>query len=169
MPFTFRLESVLKYRQRIVDSKGREVSVAQAALAAVGVRLRELENEIQRQLEGAPGYDLRVQDMVAKTAWLEFLDTRRQELQGEMERAQAALAAARQELNAAWRDLEVLKQLKRRRKSEWMREMETLERKELDEIGQIRADRARRSELATRGEQLAPGEDEACTLVTAAI
>ncbi len=158
MAFTFRLESVLKYRQKIVDDRGREVSVAQAALAAVQSDLRELDREIRCHLEGPTGRDLRVQDMVAKTAWLEFLGRRRRKLQGEMESAREVLARTREELNSAWRDLEVLKQLKQRRKSEWLREMETLERKELDEIGQIRADRARRSELAARGEQLAPGD-----------
>ncbi len=155
MGFSFRLASVLKYRQRIVDQEGREVALAQQTVAAAQARLRELEGEIQRHLDRTGGQDLRIRDMAAKAAWLEYLGHERERLQARLAQARLELAKAQARLNEAWRDLEVLKQLESKRRGEWVREQEVAARKELDEIGQIRAERARRSEIAARGEQLA--------------
>lgn len=147
MGFSFRLESVLRYRQRIVDQQGREVALAQAHVRVCQGRLDDLESEISRCFEtdaSLSGHGLRMQDMVAKTVWLEYLRNRQNELTEDLNRARTLWREARANLEAAWRDLEVLEQLKTKQKSDWEKEMVALERKEMDEIGQIRADQARR-------------------------
>ncbi len=155
MGFTFRLESVLKFRQRIVDKQGHEVALAQAQVTACRTRLADLERNIAQHMmeaSGQLGSGLRVQDMVAKTVWLEHLRQLKKEMDAELVESTRELLAARTRLNAAWRDLEVLEQLKIKQGSDWLEHIEAVERKELDEIGQIRADRARRSNLAAFGE-----------------
>lgn len=150
MPFTFRLQSVLKYRKRIVDDKGRAVAVAQGEVARWHARQTELEAEINACLNEQQSAGLKVQDLVAKTAWLEHLRSRRTELESELSRARLELAAAQEELQASWRDLEVLKQLRQKQEMAWFADQEIRERKELDEIGQIRSERAWRSNLAPK-------------------
>ncbi len=68
----------------------------------------------------------------------------------EQERAAAlvAVAAAREALQAAWRDREVLVQLRARREREWAEAQRRRETAELDEIGGQRRARARRIEVA---------------------
>ncbi len=51
-------------------------------------------------------------------------------------------------LNEAWRDQEVLERLKQKQKEEWQEQQRKFENQELDEIGQIRADRQRREKVS---------------------
>lgn len=155
MGFKFRLESVLKYRQRIVDQQGREVALAQAKVQEWKVRLEKMDREIFSHLSTGnrqSGGGLKVQDMVAKTVWLEHLRHQKDSLVKGLRESEMKLQRARENLKAAWQDLEVLEQLKTKQDSQWAEEIETRERKDLDEIGQIRAERARRSNLALSGE-----------------
>jgi len=119
-------------------------------VARWNARRMELDAEINAYLNQHQSPGLKVQDLVAKTAWLEHLRRRRQELEAGLSLARMQLAAAREELQASWRDLEVLKQLRQRQELAWLADQETRERKELDEIGQIRSDRASRSIFALK-------------------
>jgi len=150
MPFTFRLQSVLKYRQRIVDDKGRAVAEARGEVARWAGRLNEIDAEIRDQEDGRQVGGLNVRDLVAKTAWLEHLRRRRRDCERGLTGAREQMEAAREELRSSWRDLEVLNQLRQKQERAWTAEQEALERKELDEIGQIRSARAQRSELASK-------------------
>ncbi len=155
MGFKFRLESVLKYRQRIVDQQGREVGLAQAHVHDWKSRLEQMDREILLHLGGGnnmTGGGLKIQDMVAKTIWLEHLRHQKNTLIKGLRDSEAKLLLARNKLKAAWQDLEVLEQLKTKQGNQWAEKIAIKERKELDEIGQIRADRARRSNLALFGE-----------------
>lgn len=156
MGFTFRLEAVLKFRQRTVDRQSREVADAGRSVQAVAARLAEMEMQFQRELgdPAAGGSRIRVQDLMVKAAWLEYLRGRRRNLESELAVARGRLAAAQEKLKEAWRDLEVLQRLKRKQHAAWVKQIQKQENKDLDEIGQIRADRRRRSILARQSEQL---------------
>ncbi len=146
MAFRFRLESVRRYRRRIVDDKGRAVALARQEAARCRTRRDEIEAELRREMEAPTGKRLRVSDLLAKTRWLEHLRSRLKACDQELAAAETRLAGALSELNAAWRDLEVLNQLRKRQKAAWLEELSRRERRDLDEIGQIRAEARRRQE-----------------------
>ncbi len=149
MGFAFRLEKVLKYRQRIVDLQARRVALAQKKVGALAAIRNGLDRSVAAQLADHPGAGpLLVWDLQAKTAWLGHLRRKIAGVDKELKVARGELLREQENLNAAWRDLEALQQLRRKQKAAWIHEQETREGKELDEVGQIRADRARRSILA---------------------
>ena len=156
MGFAFRLEAVLKFRQRAVDRQSREVADAGRVVQLVTGQLVELEQRFQREVDDSAGgaREIRIQDLMVKAAWLEYLRGQRQDLEGELARARRQLAAAQEKLTEAWRDLEVLERLKRKQFAAWVQKIQKQESKDLDEIGQIRADRRRRTNLARQPEQL---------------
>lgn len=156
MGFVFRLESVLNYRRRLVDRQSQEVAAAGRLVRLVAGQLAELDLRFQAALEDDPGGrgGIRVQDLMVKAAWLGHLRGQRRGIEGELARARERLAQAQGKLTEAWRDLEVLERLKRKQHATWLQRREKLESKAMDEIGQIRADRRRRSNLAPPGEQV---------------
>ena len=157
MGFSFRLESVMNYRQRIVDQQGKRVAEARRRVSVIQERLDALVRDLNDQMRD-PSHDgrgeLRVQDLLAKAAWLEHLGQKREALTEDLRGAQQVLAGEQENLNEAWKDLEILEQLRKRQKTAWLTEQDRQEGKDLDEIGQIRADQARRSILALKEEQL---------------
>ncbi|MBU2502854.1 flagellar export protein FliJ [bacterium] len=149
MGFDFRLEKVLRYRQRLVDQQARRVALAQKRVGELTAARTELDRSVAAEMAGHPGAGpLLVKDLQAKTAWLEHLRRKIADVDAGLNEARNELLREQESLNAAWRDLEALQQLRRKQKAAWIHEQETRESKELDEVGQIRADRARRSILA---------------------
>lgn len=150
MAFHFRLQKVLDHRQMIVDRKSRDVGEAARAVAAVNTRLQQVATDIRTTLQdpAAGAVDLDVDRSRRRRYWLDLLERRSGQLAGELATAQAELEKRRALLTAAWRDLEVLKKLKERRGQEWQEEQFRRESQDLDEIGQIRADRQRREKVA---------------------
>ncbi len=152
MGFVFRLEKVARYRQQLVDEKGREVAAAQRVVASLAARIAGVDEDISRHLqdfqdETAPA--LSVQGMMARTMWVTHLEKVRQGFELELREAQAELSRQRSELSEIWRDLEVLNKLREKQKEVWQAEQAKRENQDLDEIGQIRADRQRRSKVAS--------------------
>jgi flagellar export protein FliJ len=150
--FRFRLEKVARYRQLLVDEQGRRVAEAGQAVQALLGRIAALDADIGANLvdfndDSPPAVS--VQGMLARTLWVSHLDRLRDEAVLELQGARAELAARQERLNAVWRDLEVLNKLREKQKAEWRHEQEHREKLELDEVGQIRADRQRRSKVAT--------------------
>jgi flagellar biosynthesis chaperone FliJ len=84
---------------------------------------------------------------------LDHLVKKGEVLEKERVEASAYLEDERVKLTAVWRDLEVLKKLKQRQKEAWDVEQRRKETREIDEIGQLRADRARRENLSRVREQ----------------
>ncbi len=122
MPFTFRLEKVLKYRKQIVDNASREVAKANQQVNAIQEKIFSLQEDISEQEESnfLQGKRLlQVQDMVARAGWLEHLHSLQSEM--ELEKAEAQLIVEDQmvRLNEAYRELEVLNKLKDRQKRLW--------------------------------------------------
>lgn len=152
MGFSFRLEKIIKLRRRAVDQQALAVADAGRTLAEIGRKLEDLENEISRQKEDPRCMSQRaisVQDLVSKTCWLQHLMLMQETYLEAHDQAEVNLAGERHKLTEAWRDLEVLVKLKERQHEQWRAQQAKLEKKELDEIGQIRADRRRR-ESASR-------------------
>ena len=146
MAFKFRLEKVLNYRNRIVELISQEVAEAKRKVKEVEEQIQTLEKEIDfhnnpaNRLQG----QIHIQLMLAQTNWLSHLKNVRQDLQHNLESAEQELSEVLLRLTNAFQDVEILEKLKEKKKQEWRDEQEKRERKVLDEIGQIRADRRSR-------------------------
>ncbi len=146
--FRFRLERVLRHRQRQVDARSREVAEAQAALQASEKAVGEAEAMLRRsQAEAASmrGGRIDAGQLGRLAAWHEELTAQRVALEAEVDRDRQLVDDAQQNLQQAWRDREILERLRERQKQEWIAEEARQERRALDEIGAIR------SALALRG------------------
>ena len=150
MPFRFRLEKVLKVRQRVLEQRTRDVAEAdrarQACLDREAAWLKR--TGASARPSPPPGALLDVRDLAEQALRLRRLGELR------LEAARATLAATieldqqRQPLTAAWRDVEVLRKLEQRRRDQWDEEQRRDESRRLDEVGGIRADRLRRSKVS---------------------
>ena len=87
--------------------------------------------------------------MMSRTLWIEHLVGIREDHARELAVARLAFDAERAKLAAAWRDQEILEKLRAQQKAAWEAEERRRENRDLDEIGQIRADRQRRSKIAS--------------------
>ena len=151
MAFVFRLEKILKYRQRLLELQTREVAKASRVLEAIGARIADLEDQIRLQMETEAtelNRTLSVENLINRGQWVDHLELLQDEVRQELETARGELEGERKKLNAAWRDLEVLQQLKEKQKEAWEEEQRKRERQDLDELGQIRADRDRREKVS---------------------
>lgn len=152
MPFRFRLEKVARYRQKLVDEQSREVAAAWRAVSDLKAGIAALDEDISarlRDLNDRTGDVISVQGMMARTMWVSHLENRRVELAQNLETAQVEWARQREHLTALWQDLEVLQKLREKQAGLWREAQRKRDRRHLDEIGQIRAVRQRRSKVAT--------------------
>ncbi len=152
MAFRFRLEKVAQFRQKLVDEQGRRVAEANRAVVALQVRIAAVDEDLSEHLKdfsNANDAVVSVQGMMARTMWVSHLDEMRAEFSRELQAAQAELAQQRTSLNEVWRDLEVLNKLREKQKAAWLADKLKRENQDLDEVGQIRADRQRRSKVAS--------------------
>jgi len=150
MPFRFRLQKVLDHRQRLVDQQSRRVSEATQKLSAVETSIKSLHLEITQVINPTQMIEtgLKTEYLNQRRNWLEHLDLRLEQLEGDRQKATGELAEQREKLTETWRDLEVLKKLKLKQKEAWEHEIFRRENQDLDEIGQIRADRMAREKVA---------------------
>ena len=142
MNFRFRLERVLRLRQRQVETVSRELAAARSALAAAEADARRAARDLQTSRQEAAA---------ARQGWLDpaqlarlgaWHDAQRRVVerrQAEVADAQQAVAAVQARLQEAWRDREVLERLRERQYQQWRLEEARRERRDLDEIGSIRA------------------------------
>ena len=149
--FNFRLEKVWKHRQGLVDKNSLEVAKADRMVARLAKHIVELEGNITRQnqvLAPTEGQQLLASRLIAGTAWLDHLQTLRNDLEGQLDAATRDLVRFRSRLTESWRDLEVLSRLKDRQEETWRTNLERRERREADEIGQICCGRERLAKLS---------------------
>ncbi len=152
MAFKFRLEKVARYRQKLVDEQGRRVAEANRVVTGLQARIAAVDEDIARHLSEFSDVNdavVSVQGMMARTMWVTHLEKMREEFSDELKSAHEELALQRKDLNDVWRDLEVLTKLREKQKAAWQAEQLKRENQDLDEVGQIRADRQRRSKVAT--------------------
>ncbi len=157
--FRFGLENVWRHRQRCVEVDSQQVARAERKVAALARELALLDEEIKLQADALArdgGQIIKAPELIARTTWLDHLRQRREALAQGMQAAVAALRETRAGLTEAWQELEVLSQLRERKKSEWHLEKSARERRDMDEIGQIRAHRHRRDMVSGQGEKIAP-------------
>ncbi len=152
MSFRFRLEKVARYRQKLVDEQSREVAKTLRVVSGIQARIAALDEDISAHLNDFDDQDgavISVQGMMARTMWVSHLEDRREEFAQNLATAQTELARHRDRLSELWQDLEVLKKLREKQAGLWRDAQHKRDRHNLDEIGQIRADRQRRSKVAT--------------------
>lgn len=151
MAFKFRLEKVARYRQKLVDEQGSQVARANRVVEGLLGRIAAVEEDIAAQMGGLSDESediVSVQGLMARTMWVTHLEKVRDEFALELHHARQERDSEREKLNAVWRDLEVLNKLREQQKAAWQAEQLKRENQDLDEIGQIRADRQRRSKVA---------------------
>lgn len=151
MAFRFRLEKVLKVRQRLVDMQARELAEANRRVVEASRRIEELTGEIRRyeSLDSGSGRPLAAIERMNLSRWIGHLCDQRGELENARVELMIHLEAERQKMTRAWQDLEVLKKLKDRQEELWREEIQKRDRREMDEIGLQRAERTRREEIAS--------------------
>ncbi len=157
--FRFGLENVWRHRQRCVEVHSQEVARAERKVASLARELALLDEQIKLQADALArdgGQVIKARELIAGTAWLDHLRQRLEELAQGMQTAVTDLRETRAGLTEAWQELEVLSQLRERRKSEWRLEQSARERRDMDEIGQIRAHRHRRAMVSGQGENISP-------------
>lgn len=151
MPFRFRLERVLKIRERVLEQRTREVAATEQEWRRRAAREAELaaqDAQLCRSATGAAGAVLDVRDLADLSWRLRRLRDLRQEAARDAEIARLELERQRARLTEAWRDVEVLRKLEGTRRAQWELEQRRREGRELDEIGGLRADRIRRSRVS---------------------
>jgi len=151
MAFKFRLEKVAQHRQRLVDDQGLEVAQANRVVVSLESRIAAVEEDITAQVSGLADETeavISVQGMISRTMWVSHLEKMRDEFSLELHHAGLELDNQREKLTSLWRELEVLNKLREQQKAAWQAEQLRRENLDLDEIGQIRADRQRRSKVA---------------------
>ena len=149
--FRFRLEKVSEHRQRQVDRCSLAVANANQRLEQIKKMQARLENDIQRQAQvmaDRRGGEVSSRDFVAGTAWLNHRYEQAESLGQMMARNVEELAEARDQLARAWRDLEVLSRLRVRQEADWQLVQDRRDRREMDEIGQLRAHRGLKTKSA---------------------
>lgn len=141
-------------RQKKVDQQSRQVGQAHRQLAGILQDQAALEEKIHEILQ-APSSEVFTdpQELLARRQWLDHLDQCRSRLKEKEDQSRQNWEKERAVLTQAWRDLDMLKKLKQRQKDGWLSEQARRESRELDEIGQLRADQARREKLAMSREQ----------------
>lgn len=144
--FQFRLEKVWKHRRSIVDKHSLEVARVNRQVSTLSQRIVKIDGDIHLQscnMVRPGGEDMNPQDLIVETTWLNHLRQLRNELDQELRTALQDLERHRSRLEDSWRDLEVLSRLKDRKAQAWQIDQDKKERREMDEIGQIRAFRPR--------------------------
>ena len=157
MAFEFRLEKVLQFRRRVMEKHTRDVAVANRVVSAIKEKLDSLAEDVDRLLQDnlmEMNLTLDVGALINRGHWLDHLEALQDEVEKELETAEQELADQRALLTQAWQDLDVLERLREKQKTLWIEEQRKLENKEMDEIGQIRADRSQREKVSGLEEQI---------------
>ncbi len=135
----------------MVEKHTREVAAANRELGQITQKIAILANEFRGLLNKGDSLNevaVNVESMMTRRYWLEHLERQQEELESDLALAQETLQAKREQLTRSWRDLEILEKLRDKQKLQWREEMRKRENRELDEIGQIRADRLVKEKVA---------------------
>ncbi|MBK7702039.1 MAG: flagellar export protein FliJ [bacterium] len=136
--FRFRLEKVLRHRDRIVDREARKLQ----GILSAAVQLDRENERLGRECDAAAarevahGFEL---DRMKRLS--EFTVGRRVQIRRNAERARRIRAEAEQQrqiLLAAQRDKKVLEQLRERQLADWQELERREDRKRMDEVASIR-------------------------------
>ena len=137
----------MRFRHRIMEKHTRDVAAAGRVVSGIQENLDHATAEVDRLLNDNNmelQTTLDVKAMMARGHWLDHLGDLQEEISKELEQANVELTNQRALLAQAWQDLDVLEKLREKQKKLWFEEQRKLENKEMDEIGQIRAERNQR-------------------------
>ncbi len=151
MAFEFRLEKVLKFRRRLMEKHTRDVAEANRIVVGINEKLDSLAEDVDRLLNDnlhEMNLTLDVGAMISRGYWLDHLEALQEEIEEDLIVAESEMEKRRSLLTQAWQDQEVLERLREKQKTLWLEEQMKLENKEMDEIGQIRADRHQREKVS---------------------
>jgi len=140
--FKFRLEKVWKHRRKVVDERSLAVAAVNRKVSALTRQIVDIEANIVRHagtMVRSEGDTLLPRDLITGASWQGHLHDLREDLDTRLQKAGKDLERSRSGLAESWRDLEVLSRLRDRQAEYWRIGQDTRDRKEMDEIGQIRA------------------------------
>jgi flagellar export protein FliJ len=147
--FRFRLEKVLRHRRRLVDAAARDVAAATAVVHAAQARVADSAERIADFIDTAARArltDLDPQRLTAEGGFRDVLEAQRLRLENDLVVATARLEAVRAQLVEAHRGQQILERLEEKQRQAWELEQVHLERRQLDEVGSIRAAAAGRQD-----------------------
>jgi flagellar export protein FliJ len=147
--FRFRLDKVLRHRRRLVDAAARDLATATTAAQVAQARVAETAERIADFVEAAARArqtHLDPQRLVAETGFRDVLEAQRNRVEAELVAALGRLEAARERLVEAHRDQQILERLEEKQRRDWELEQVRIERRQLDEVGSIRAAAAGRQD-----------------------
>ncbi len=140
--FRFRLQKVLDLRTRLVDQQAvrlQESIMAMQKLRAEGDALQARIDQLVCDCDRCRRAGQPIQIWRMQTAFLAAQQNRLATIRRRENRALRDVDREREALIAAQRRKEVLERLAARQRQQWSQEQMRRERKELDEIGAIRA------------------------------
>lgn len=166
-PFTFRFESILRFRRRLEDDQKRVVAARLRDIHRLEHRRGLLLERIDEQAAltrcalcgfggpaeaEAPGLD--VERLKLGRHWMIRLRRGVLETDAELAASKALLAHERQKLSEASKKARVLSRLRERRWDAYVSEMDRQEQRDLDELNSARfaLDAAQRAAAGRRGE-----------------
>jgi flagellar FliJ protein len=142
MMFKFRLQKVLDLRARRVDQEALRLRGAIQALMQLAGEKEALQARIARLTKQAEQQRLAAQPLHLWTwqaSYLEDQGRRLAAMRNSEQEAAEEVDRQREKLCAAQRQKEVLENLATRQRQQWLLEQSRRDRKELDEVGSIRA------------------------------
>jgi len=136
--FSFRLQSIVEYRQQLLEKLQQEMALLQARYRAADERLRELE-AAERATLGRLGEGqadvLDLAEVLQATAQLERLQLLIGEQTATLQQVQAEISILQDRLVEQSRDVKALEKLRERQAADHAREERRVEQLEASELG----------------------------------
>jgi flagellar FliJ protein len=149
MNFRFKLEPVLRFREKREEGLKRELSQLHFLMAKEQARLTELEHVLQQQFEmkrAVQRAQLNVELLTFLEGHCERLRRERTAQRTRVQRAQEAVDQKRQELVRASQEREMLTRLREKQRAEFRAGEERREQKVIDQIAMRQYARQSRAE-----------------------
>jgi flagellar FliJ protein len=135
--FVFKLEGVLRHRERIEQERQRELAVVQAEMVQLQSELRGFNTEVQSNVAGARNQLVGKLDMsylAAHRRYMLGMQRKIHDLAQRMATQQQRVEEARRALTEATRQKKILEKLRERQHARWTLEQNRKEAAALDEL-----------------------------------
>lgn len=135
--FVFKLEGVLRHRERIEQDRQRELAIVQADMVQLQNELRAFNGEVQRNVAAARGQLVGKLDMgylAAHRRYMLGMQRKVHDLAQRMAAQQQRVDEARRSLVEATKQKKILEKLRERQQERWAAEQNRREAGALDEL-----------------------------------
>ena len=135
--FVFKLEGVLRHRERIEQDRQRELAIVQADMVQLQNELRAFNGEVQRNVAAARGQLVGKLDMgylAAHRRYMLGMQRKVHDLAQRMAAQQQRVDEARRNLTEATKQKKILEKLRERQQERWAAEQNRREAGALDEL-----------------------------------